>query len=168
MRTQSSRLLTVGLRPLLGVLLLLSLGACSSFSARDPLRIDLAGLEPLPGQGLEMRFMLKLRVQNPNDVAVDYRGIALELEVNNQPLASGVSDQSGQVPRFGESLLSVPVSISAFAAMRQAWAAAGYQSAQGLPYTLRGRGAGQLRVPLSLNRSLPNRLPASLPRKTPQ
>ena len=144
MRSQSSCLLTLGLRTLLGALLLLSLGACSSFTTRDPLRIDLAGLEPLPGQGLEVRFMLKLRVQNPNDVAVDYNGIALDLEVNNQPLASGVSDQSGQVPRFGESLINVPVSISAFAAMRQAWAAAVYQNAQGLPYTLRGKLAGTL------------------------
>jgi hypothetical protein len=167
MRTQSSRLLAAGLRPLFGVLLLLSLGACSSFSARDPLRIDLAGLEPLPGQGLEMRFMLTLRVQNPNDVAVDYRGIALELEVNNQPLASGVSDQSGQVPSFGESLLSVPVSISAFAAMRQAWAAADYQSAQGLPYTLRGKLVGDLFGSERFSDSGTLNWPSPRPRKAP-
>ena len=93
MRLQPSRLLALGLRALLGALLLFSLGACSSFSARDPLRIDLAGLDPIPGQGLEVRFMLKLRVQNPNDVAVDYRGIALELEVNNQPLARSLVEK---------------------------------------------------------------------------
>ena len=168
MHLQPSRLFALGLRALLGTLLLFSLGACSSFSARDPLRIDLAGLEPLPGQGLEVRFMLKLRVQNPNDVAVDYRGIALELEVNNQPLASGVSDQSGQVPRFGESLLSVPVSISAFAAMRQAWAATGYQSAQGLPYTLRGKLAGNLFGSERFSDSGTLNWPAPLPRKTPK
>lgn len=155
--------------PRLAFALLLTLGlcGCTLLAPRDPLQIDLAGLEPLPGQGLEMRFMLKLRVQNPNDVAVDYRGIALELEVNNQPLASGVSDQSGQVPRFGESLLSVPVSISAFAAMRQAWAATGYQSAQGLPYTLRGKLAGNLFGSERFSDSGTLNWPAPLPRKTP-
>ncbi len=92
---------------------LLTLGACSSlFGTRDPLRIDLVGLEPAIGQGMEARFTVKLRVQNPNDQAIDYDGIALDLSVNGQPLASGVSDASGQVPRFGETVISVPVSIS--------------------------------------------------------
>ena len=167
MRSQSSCLLTLGLRTLLGALLLLSLGACSSFTTRDPLRIDMVGLEPLPGQGLEVRFMLKLRVQNPNDMAVDYNGIALDLEVNNQTLASGVNAQSGQVPRFGESLINVPVSISAFAAMRQAWAAAGYQSAQGLPYTLRGKLAGGVLGSERFSTSGTLNWPAQLPGETP-
>jgi len=131
------RLVAVGL-------LSLSLLACSSLSQRDPLRIDLVGLEPLPGQGLEMRFAVKLRVQNPNDDPLDYNGVALELEVNGQPLASGVSDQRGRVPRFGEALLSVPVTISAFSALRQAWGAAGYAPGRGLPYRLRGKLAGGL------------------------
>ncbi|MBS7662101.1 LEA type 2 family protein [Pseudomonas lalucatii] len=129
---------------LLPLLLAGSLGGCGSLALRDPLHIDLVGLEPLPGQGLEMRFALKLRVQNPNDRALDYHGVALALELNGQPLASGVSDQRGQVPRFGEALLSVPVSISAFSAMRQAWGAAGYRSGQGLPYELSGKLAGGL------------------------
>lgn len=103
-------------------LLAASLGACASLSNRDPLRFDLVGLEPLPGQGLEVRFAVKLRVQNPNDSAVSFNGMALDLDVNGQPLASGVSDQSGSVPRFGETVLSVPVSISAFSVVRQAWA----------------------------------------------
>lgn len=124
--------------------LLLSLAACSSLGQRDPLRIDLVGLEPLAGEGLEMRFAVKLRVLNPNDAAIDYNGVALDLEVNGQPLASGVSDQRGQVPRFGEALISVPVSISAFSAVRQAWGAAGYTPGQGLPYQLHGKLAGGL------------------------
>jgi LEA14-like dessication related protein len=137
----SSRLL---MRTLLVLLLVCGLAACASLTLRDPLRIDLVGLEPLPGQELEMRFALKLRVQNPNDAAFDYNGVALELAVNGQPLASGVSDQRGQVPRFGEALLSVPVSISAFSAIRQAWGAAGYRPGQGLPYELSGKLAGGL------------------------
>lgn len=131
-------------RPLLAGVLAIALAACSSLPPSDPLHIDLVGLEPLPGQGLEVRFAVKLRVQNPNDSAIDYQGAALELEVNGQPLATGVSDQSGRIPRFGESLISVPVSISAFSAMRQVWSASGYQPGQGLPYVLRGKLAGGL------------------------
>ncbi|MEX6504065.1 LEA type 2 family protein [Pseudomonas zhanjiangensis] len=131
-------------RHLLAGLLALALTACASLTPHDPLHIDLVGLEPLPGQGLEVRFAVKLRVQNPNDSAIDYNGAALQLEVNGQPLASGVSDQSGRIERFGEALISVPVTISAFSAMRQAWGAAGYQAGEGLPYVLRGKLAGGL------------------------
>jgi len=131
------------LRPL-GLALLLCLSACSTLAPRDPLHIDLVGLEPLPGQGLEVRFALKLRVQNPNETPIDFNGVAVQLDINKQPLASGVSNQSGQVPRFGETVISIPVSISAYSAMRQAWGAAGYQGAKGLPYELRGKLAGGL------------------------
>ena len=131
--------LICALRLLLCAALLGALSACSSLGLRDPLRINLAGLEPLPGQGLEMRFNIKLRVQNPNDTPIDFNGVALDLAVNDQPLASGVSDQQGQVPRFGEALISVPVSISAFSAMRQAMGTSTYKPGQGLPYRLSGK-----------------------------
>lgn len=129
---------------LLCALLGLLLGGCAALLPRDPLHIDLVGLEPLPGQGMEMRLAVVLRVQNPNDQPLDFDGVALELDINDQPLASGVSDQRGQVPRFGEALVRIPVSISAFSAMRQAWAAAGYRQGRGLPYSLRGKLAGGL------------------------
>lgn len=137
---QSIRLVRI----LVASLLLGGLAACSTFAPRDPLHIDLVGLEPLPGEGLEVRFAMKLRMQNPNDRPIDYNGVALQLTVNDQPLASGVSDQSGQVPRFGEALISIPVSISAYSAMRQAWGAAGYTPDAGLPYELSGKLGGGL------------------------
>lgn len=124
----------------LGVLL----SACSTFGQRDPLRIDLVGLEPLPGQGMEMRFMVKLRVQNPNDQPIEYNGIALDLDVNGQPLASGVSDQTGEVPRFGERVVSVPLTVSAFSAFRQAWGLSNNAPTRGLPYVVKGKLAGGL------------------------
>lgn len=132
------------LQSLLALLLALALSGCASLTPRDPLRIDLVGLEPLPAQGMEVRFAVVLRVQNPNETAIDYNGLSVELDVNHQPLASGVSDQSGQVPRFGEALLKIPVTISAFSVMRQAWAAAGYQQGRNLPYELRGKLGGGL------------------------
>jgi LEA14-like dessication related protein len=132
------------LRLALTTLLAFAMTGCASLLDQDPLRVDLAGLEPLPGQELEMRFAVKLRVQNPNDHAVDFDGVALDLDINGQPLASGVSDQRGSVPRFGETLVTVPLSISAFSAVRQAWGAANYQPGQGLPYRLTGKLAGGL------------------------
>lgn len=123
-------------------LLLLSLSACALFPSRDPLNINVVGIEPLPSQELEVRFAVKLRVQNPNETAIDYNGVALDLEVNGQSLASGVSDQSGSIPRFSEAVIVVPVSVSAFSVLRQTLGLGLTQTLNNLPYVLRGKLAG--------------------------
>ena len=123
-------------------LLLLSLSACALLPDRDPVNINVVGLEPLPSQELEVRFAIKLRVQNPNDTAIDYNGIALDLDVNGHSLASGVSDQRGTIARFSETIVSVPVSVSAFSVLRQTLGLSQTQTLQNLPYVLRGKLAG--------------------------
>ncbi|WDY59754.1 LEA type 2 family protein [Pseudomonas sp. PSKL.D1] len=129
-------------RCLLALSMVCVLSACALFQARDPLTINVIGIEPLPGQELEMRMAVKMRVQNPNETAVDYNGIALKLDVNGQPLASGVSDQRGHIGRYGEAVITVPVSITAFAFLRQAYGLGKLDSLQGMPYVLKGKLAG--------------------------
>ncbi|MFF7710050.1 LEA type 2 family protein [Pseudomonas sp. NPDC007930] len=122
----------------------LCLASCALFRPADPVSVTLAGIDPLPGQDLEVRMALRLRVQNPNDTSIDYNGIALNLEVNGHLLASGVSDAQGSVGRYGEALISVPVSVSAFSVLRQAVGLADGAPAR-VPYVLRGKlGRGPL------------------------
>ncbi|POA35709.1 MULTISPECIES: LEA type 2 family protein [Pseudomonas] len=123
-------------------LLLLSLSACALFPNRDPLNINVVGIEPLQNQDLEVRFAVKLRLQNPNETPIYYNGVALSLEVNGQPLATGVSDQTGSIPRYSEAIISVPVSISAFSVLRQTLGLSQTQSLNNLPYVLRGKLSG--------------------------
>lgn len=101
-------------------LVLAALQGCASLQGRDPLQVTVAGIEPLEGQGMELRLLVKLRVQNPNDSPVTYNGVALQMDVQSKTFASGVSDESGSVPRFGESVIAVPMTISAFRMVRQA------------------------------------------------
>lgn len=125
-------------------LLLLSLSACALLPNRDPLKINVVGFEPLQSQDMEVRFAVKIRVQNPNETAITYNGVALDLSVNGQPLASGVSDQSGSIARFSETVLTVPVSVSAFSVLRQTLGLSQTQTLNNLPYVLRGKLAGGL------------------------
>jgi LEA14-like dessication related protein len=118
------------------------LAGCAALQPNDPLRVEVVGIEPAESQGLELRLAIKLRIQNPNEGAVSYDGTALELEVNGKTLATGVSDQKGSVPRYGESLLVVPVSISAMNAVRQALVFTDGKQRDELPYVLRGKLAG--------------------------
>lgn len=127
---------------LLLALFALGLAGCASLVHREPVRINVVGLEPLPGQGMDMRFVVKLRVQNPNESAIDFDGLALELDLDGKPFATGVSDQRGSVPRFGEALVDIPVSVSAVAVVRQALGVIEGSTGGSVPYTLRGRLAG--------------------------
>ena len=65
------------MRLVLSGLLMLALSACTLLPNRDPLTISVVGIDPLPGQGLELRMAVKLRLQNPNETAIDYSGVAL-------------------------------------------------------------------------------------------
>ncbi|SIT39441.1 Water Stress and Hypersensitive response domain protein [Paraburkholderia ribeironis] len=120
----------------------LTLDGCAGLFGGDPLRVSVAGIEPINGQGMEMRFNIKLRVQNPNDSTVSFNGVSLDLELNGKPFASGVSDQAGTVPRFGETVITVPLTVPAFAAVRQAFAFADAAQSGQVPYVMRGKLAG--------------------------
>jgi LEA14-like dessication related protein len=100
---------------------LLAMAGCASLTGNDPLIVTLAGLDSLPSEGMEARMAVKLRVQNPNNAPVDYDGVAVTLELRGLDFASGVSDAQGSVPRFGESVLVVPVTVSAWAMVKQVY-----------------------------------------------
>lgn len=146
----------------------LLLAGCASLVQREPVRINVVGLEPLPGEGMEMRFKVKLRVQNPNETAIDFDGLALDLDLNGRPFASGVSDRTGSVPRFGETLIEIPVSVSAIAVVRQALGVIeGVDGSKAeVPYALRGRLAGGLLGGMRFSDSGTLKLPEPL--KTPR
>ncbi len=127
-----------------GSVIALLLGGCTTLANRDPLNIDVAGIEPLPGEGLELRLAVTIRVQNPNDLAMEYTGAALALDLNGRRLATGVSDAVGTVPRYGESVFTIPVTISAFNMLRQVL---GFVEAEGsteVRYRVRGKLEGGL------------------------
>jgi LEA14-like dessication related protein len=101
--------------------------------------VTVAGIQPLEGQGLELRLLVKLRVQNPNDAPVDYNGVALEMDVQGKTFATGVSDAGGTVPRFGESVITVPVTVSAFRMLGQAVALIQSGGSGKITYEMRGK-----------------------------
>jgi LEA14-like dessication related protein len=117
---------------------------CATLQGDDPVQVTVAGIEPLQGEGMELRLTVKLRVQNPNDTPIDYRGVALTMNVQGKTFASGVSDSSGTVPRFGEAVIAVPVSISALRMVRQAVDLATQRGSGKIAYEMKGKLGGSL------------------------
>jgi LEA14-like dessication related protein len=126
---------------LLSAVLFITSG-CASMARRDPVEAYVVGVEPLQGAGLEFRMLVKLRVQNPNDVAIAYNGVSVSMNVQGKRFATGVSDAVGTIPRFGESVIDVPVSISAFRLVGRAMEVLGTERAGKIEYELRGKLAG--------------------------
>ena len=127
-------------RTLLLAVLILILAGCALWQ-REPLRVSVAGIEPLQGQGLEARFAVQLRIQNPNDKPLSFDGVSIDLDLAGTSFASGVSDQSGSVPRFGEIVIAVPVTVPALAMVRQALALTRSERSK-IDYEIRGRLGG--------------------------
>lgn len=120
----------------------LLIGGCATLQNREPIDVILVGVEPLKGEGLEARMLVKLRLQNPNDLPLDFNGVSLQIDVQEKRFATGVSDAAGSVPRFGETVIEVPVSISVIRIARQAIDVVTDQYRGKLPYEISGRLAG--------------------------
>lgn len=115
-----TRRLCLTLPALLAVPALGAVGGCAGMpGTAEPPRVVLVGMEPLAGEGMELRFAVKLRVQNPNTEPLRYDGVSLDLDLRGQGFASGVAPLAGSVPAGGETVLTVPVTASAFALARQ-------------------------------------------------
>jgi hypothetical protein len=123
----------------LAVFAALTLGACAALQDHDPVQVTVADIESLPGEELEYRMMIKLRVQNPNDATVEYDGVYLKLNVMDKTLATGVSDERGSIPRFGETVISVPVTVSALRVAVHALSMLDSPPTDKISYTVEGK-----------------------------
>ena len=127
-------------RTVLAVLLALGLCSCAVLPNSDPLQVSVAGVEPLKGEGLELRFAVKVRVQNPNDAAIEYDGVALTLDLNGKEFGSGVSSEVGTVPRYGETVLTIPVTVGVLNIARQVLGVvSGGDAPQAIAYKVHGK-----------------------------
>jgi LEA14-like dessication related protein len=123
--------------PLIAALLVLALAGCATLP--DPPQVTVAGVSSLPSEGMEIRMLLKLRVQNPNDAPIDYAGAAVTLDVADKTFATGVSDASGTVPRFGDAIIEVPLTISMMRMARQFMGVLDGQPVDRINYQMSGK-----------------------------
>jgi LEA14-like dessication related protein len=138
------------------------LGAGCATIGGDPVQVQVVGVEPLEGEGLELRFLCKLRVQNPNDTPIEYNGIYIDLQVSGSPLATGVSDAAGTVPRYGEVVVAVPVTASAFRIVREAIGLYSSTDRSRIDYVVKGKIGGPLFSPVRFESRGQLTLPAGM------
>ncbi|HEY7775771.1 MAG TPA: LEA type 2 family protein, partial [Kineobactrum sp.] len=75
----------------------------------DPPEVELLALEPLPGQGMEARFLVRLRIVNPNSIPLDIEGMAYDVFIRDSKILSGVSNKALRVNAYSESVAELEV-----------------------------------------------------------
>ncbi|HWN05523.1 MAG TPA: LEA type 2 family protein [Steroidobacteraceae bacterium] len=122
-------------------LAILALCGCATLAGKDPLQVAVAGIEPMQekGEGLELRLLVKLRVQNPNSAPISYDGAYVKLEVQDRTFATGVSDAGGSIPGFSEAVVEVPVTVSMLRMVRQIIGMHGDAPAEQVRYRMSGK-----------------------------
>lgn len=119
--------------------LALVLGACAAMPALDPPRVSVADIRAVSAEGLELRMLLELRVQNPNRLAIDYDGVDVKLDLQGKTVATGVSAEHGSIPGYGESVVALPVTVSLVDLGRQALRVFGNGTPERVHYALEGK-----------------------------
>lgn len=106
-------------RPALLCLAILATGCASLGGLDERPRVSIVALKPVKIGLLEQRYSAKLRIQNPNKVALGVQGLDYLIEVNGREFASGVSDAGVEIPAFGEAMMEVSLTSNLASLLRQ-------------------------------------------------
>ena len=106
-------------------------------SAERP-RFNIANIQPRELKLLEQVFTMDLRIQNPSGSPIDIQGLVFNLEINDVPFASGVSDKHLTIPPFTSRLLQVEAVTTLASLLHQISQAQKSTDAMKLKYRLKG------------------------------
>jgi LEA14-like dessication related protein len=98
------------MRAAVTVLLLCALAACSSMGPKlETPRLTLVKVAMTSGDVFSQNFLIHLNVQNPNDRALEVKGIDYKLFLQGDSFAEGVSSKPFVVPALGETEFDMTV-----------------------------------------------------------
>ena len=115
-----------------------SLSACSVLPSHiEKPTLHVADVRLLDASLFEQRFLLSLRVQNPNDFKLPIEALNYVLTINDKPFAQGASAKAVTIPRFGSGVIEVEGVSTLGSLLRQLPELQG-GTLKGLRYQLKG------------------------------
>jgi LEA14-like dessication related protein len=87
----------------------LVVAGCATLSGLEQPRVSVSNITPQDMTLFEQKFLVELRIQNPNDAALGVKGMTFNLDLNGKPFATGLSNKAVTIPRFGSELVEVEV-----------------------------------------------------------
>lgn len=122
----------------IGLASTLLLAACAALptNLRTP-DVSFVSLRAVEASLFEQRLEVRMKVHNPNDVALPVNGLDIDVELADEPFARGVSAREFVVPAGGEAEFDMLVTANAASALLKI-AGSGDRS-EAIPYTLKGK-----------------------------
>jgi LEA14-like dessication related protein len=99
------------------VLVLLTACATLTPNIREP-QVNLLAIKPLAAEGFEQRFMLTLKITNPNDKSLQIKGMSYALRVEGFNLVSGVASGLPEVAAYGSETMELEASTNLINGLR--------------------------------------------------
>jgi LEA14-like dessication related protein len=133
------------------VLAVLVAGCASLGTKLEAPRLSLVGIQLQDASFFEQRLLVRLRVQNPNDLVLPVNGLDVSFELDGEHFAEGVSARSFEVPALGEAEFDMLVTANAATAVLRILEKGKGKRVETLDYRIRGK----LSTRLGLLRSVP-------------
>lgn len=144
----------MGRRRLLVFLAAGVLTGCAAMLPRlETPRLSLVGMQMVEATLFEQRLQVRLRVQNPNDIALPVRGLSVDFELDGEEFAQGVTARAFEVPAFGEAEFDMMITANAATAILKIFSKG--RDRDKPRETLDYRIKGKLSTSLGLLRSVP-------------
>ena len=114
-----NKLITLPLLKLFALLWLVTLSGCASLvPPMDPPKVTVENISSLPVEGTGPRFLLTLRIVNPNEQALDIAGISYEIELMDRELVTGVTNDIPVIEGYSERTIDVEAGVNLFEFLR--------------------------------------------------
>ena len=107
------------MRCLIVLLLAMGLAGCATLSGDlDPPTVTVENVESLPNSGSSPRFLITLRIANPNKQALDIVGVSYSLALMDRELISGVTNEVPRIEAYSEETVKLEAGIRLFELLR--------------------------------------------------
>ncbi len=126
------------------------LAGCANLSTFEQPRVSVVDVQLRGSKLLAQKFLVTLRIDNPNDYGFKINGAVVDVFLNDQPLARGLSNQKISIPKYGSADVNVVATVQVLDMLKQIMAL-GTQRA--IDYQVKGhmnvsRGwTGDIRIP---------------------
>lgn len=145
-------------RILLATGLVLLAGCAALGTQLETPEISFVGIRAIEASLFEQKLEVRLRVLNPNTIALPVNGLDIDMELAGEPFATGVTARQFVVPAHGEAEFDMIVTANAATALLKI-AGGDRKSREEIGYRLKGR----LSTKLGLLRSIPFEESGTLP-----
>jgi LEA14-like dessication related protein len=116
------------------------LPGCAGMPGRlEPPSVTVSDLRIGTASVFEQQYFVTLRIQNPNDMDLQIKGLSFELDLNDQPFAKGVSGEAVTVARYSSQTVEVETISGLSGLLRQFGVLTRDGPREAFRYRLKGR-----------------------------